>query len=198
MDYIGDCPSNSFSLRNQMPNWIIESARKVLEANKYTVSAVSEDYVQFEDETLIGFVCSLSLLEILKSWTARQDEFILHQASNLRKSPTKSWNLYSVFLSSDPVDELGRFSIASIEEDFRATRKIVQVGITTNADVIRALYPLIPIQNVIGVGVEDLKQKLRTRLSELPDAAVRALLDESKDERSLFREFREAYEVKTP
>lgn len=175
---------------------ILEEAKRILEANEYFVSSLSTSSFQFEDETLVGFVVEAPLAEIVSSWSSQQDQFIRDKASYLRKSALKSWNLYSVFLSADSPDEEARKSVARIEEDFRATRKIVQTGIATVSDVQRALYPFIPIQNVIGISAEDLKQKLRSRLSALPAGALRALLDSEKNERDLLQEFEEAHEIK--
>ena len=175
---------------------ILEETKNILEENGYFVSPQSGNNLEFEDETLLGFVREAPLKEIVESWNARQDKFIKDKAAYLRKSALKSWNLYSVFLSSDPADTDARKMLAIIEEDFRATRKIVHVGITTSTDVMRALYPLIPIQSVVGLNADDLKERFRTRLSTLPKAALQALLDEGKNEQSLLRAFQEAYEIK--
>jgi hypothetical protein len=175
---------------------ILEEAKRILETNEYFVSPLSASSFQFEDEALMGFVMEAPLTEIVSSWSAQQDQFIRDKASFLRKSALKSWNLYSVFLTTDLPDEEARKSVARIEEDFRATRKIVQTGVATVSDVQRALYPLIPIQNAIDISAEDLKQKLRSRLSALPAAALQALLDSEKNERDLLREFEEAHEIK--
>jgi hypothetical protein len=175
---------------------ILEEAKKILETYEYFVSPLSASSFQFEDETLVGFLVEAPLSEILSSWSAQQDEFIREKATYLRKSALKSWNLYSVFLTADSPDEEARKSVARVEEDFRATRKIVQTGITTASDVQRALYPFIPIQNVVGISAEDLKQKLRSRLSALPQGALRALLDAAKSDNALLRDFEEAHDIK--
>ncbi len=178
---------------------ILEEARNILEANGYFVSPTSESTLEFEDETLVGFVCEAPLKEILQSWGAKQDQFIKDKATYLRKSALKSWNLYSVFLTGDPADDESRKVAARIEEDFRATRKIVHAGIATTTDVTHALYPFIPIQNVVGLSADDLKQKLGARLSMLPKEALQALMDQErfKDDRSLLRAFQEAHEIKS-
>jgi hypothetical protein len=104
-----------------------------------------------------------------------------------------------VFLSSDLADDETRKTVARIEEDFRATRKIVHTGITTSADVMHALYPFVPIQNVVSLSADDLKRKLSARLSMLPKEALQALMDQDqeKDDRSLLRAFQEAHEIKS-
>lgn len=176
---------------------ILEEARTLLLANGYLVSRALGDTFDFEDETLIGFVSAGPIKQIEQSWSARQDQFIRDRAPDLRKSAIKSWNLYSVFLSSDAGDADARKIVAAIEEDFRATRKIVGVGITTLADVTHALYPLIPIQNVIGITADDLRHKFSGRLSTLPTEALHLLLRADPDDRSLVREFLEAHENKS-
>jgi hypothetical protein len=151
--------------------------------------------LQFEEETLLGFICELSPNDILHTWTRRQDEFLNANASALRNSALKSWNLYSVFLAGIP-DAANQTQLAVIQEDFRATRKIVQTAIATAADVMRSLYPFIPIQNIAALETTDSLRKLRGRLSGLPTPAVAALLDEAIDEDSLLRIFQDSHEDK--
>ncbi len=176
---------------------IVEEARNILEKYSYTVSSLREDMLQFEDETLLGFICELPVRTILESWAGIQDEFLRRNASVLRNSALKAWNLYSVFLSSELPDENDRRALVTIEEDFRASRKVVHTAIQTVTDVTRALYPFIPIQNIASLEESDSLRKLRGRLSELPRAAVEALLDErDSDDQSILTRFQEAYEIK--
>jgi hypothetical protein len=176
---------------------IIEEARDVLEKYNYVVSIHGEDTLQFEDETLLGFLCVLSLESLLQTWSRRQDDFLRTNAPTLANSALKAWNLYSVFLSSDVPDEAARKSIITIEEDFRASRKVVLAGVQTTADVIRALYPFIPIQNIAALETSDSLRKLRERLSALPPAAVDLLLKEPSSNESILKSFQEAHEIKT-
>jgi len=176
---------------------LLEEAGNVLRKHGYLLSFLHEDMLQFEDDTLLGFICELPLKSILDSWTNRQDEFLKRNAISLRNSALKSWNLYSVFISSDVPDEIEQRAVVEIEEDFRATRKIVQTGITTASEIMRALYPFIPIQNVAAVEAADSLRKLQERLSGLPKDAVTVLLDERISEDSLPTIFKEAHETKT-
>jgi hypothetical protein len=176
---------------------IVEEARNILEKYRYTASRLREDMLQFEDETLLGFICELPLRTIIESWSSRQDEFLRRNAIVLRHSALKAWNLYSVFLSSDVPDENDRRALIKIEEDFRASRKVVHTAIQTVTDVTRALYPFIPIQNIASLEESDSLHKLRGRLSELPRAAVDALFNERvTDEQSTMKRFQEAHEIK--
>jgi hypothetical protein len=176
---------------------IVEEARNLLEKYHYMASPLGEDMLQFEDETLLGFICELPLMTILESWTSRQDEFLRKNAVVLRHSALKAWNLYSVFLSSEIPNENDRRALVTIEEDFRASRKVVHTAMQTVGDVTRALYPFIPIQNIASLEESDSLRKLQGRLSELPSAAVDALLNERvSDERSILKRFQEAHEIK--
>jgi hypothetical protein len=176
---------------------ILDEARRVLEKQGYALSLNSQDMLQFEDETLMGFICEAPLKSILEFWSSRQDEFLKSKASLLRRSALKSWNVYSVFLSSDVASDAERSQLVRIEEDFRVTRKIVQTGITTPSDVLRALYAFIPIQNVVSLDTANSIQTLRERLSELPPRALEALLDDQSSEDALLQTFLEAHDPKT-
>jgi hypothetical protein len=176
---------------------IVDEAQNILEKHHYTTSRLGEDMLQFEDETLLGFICELPLRTIVESWSSIQDEFLKRNAIVLRHSALKAWNLYSVFLSPDAPDEDDRRALVTIEEDFRASRKVVHTGIQTVTDVTRALYPFIPIQNIASLEESDSLHKLRGRLSELPRAAVDLLLNERvSDEQSILKRFQEAHEIK--
>lgn len=176
---------------------IIEEARDVLEKYGYTVSYRGNDMLQVEDETLLGFISELSLESLLETWSRRQDDFLTSNSSVLTNSALKAWNLYSVFLSSDIPDDAARKKITAIEEDFRATRKIVVAGVQTSADVIRSLYPFIPIQNIAALETSDSLRKLRGRLAALPAAAVDVLLRDPRGNESILKSFQEAHEIKT-
>jgi hypothetical protein len=175
---------------------IIEEASDVLEKYHYIVTRRGEDMLQFEDETLLGFICELSLESLLQTWSRRQDDFLRGNARMLANSALKAWNLYSVFLSSDVPDEAARKNIITIEEDFRASRKVVLAGVQTTADVIRALYPFIPIQNIAALETSDSFLKLQSRLSALPPAAVDVLLREPSNNEPIVKSFQEAHEIK--
>ena len=175
---------------------ILEESKRVLERHGYFVSPILEDAFHFEDDALIGFICELPLRQVLTTWSARQDDFVRQNAAILRKSSLKAWNLYSVFLSADSASPEDRKALISIEEDFHATRKIVQTEITTLTDVTRALYSFIPIQNLVTFSTDNTIRTLRTRLITLPSAAVDALLDQNKSDDLVVRAFQEAHAPK--
>jgi hypothetical protein len=138
----------------------------------------------------------MPLESIVQSWCDRQDEFLKRNATLLRNSALKSWNLYSVFLSSGVPNENDKKQFVIIEEDFRASRKIVHTAIETASDVMRALYPFIPIQNIAALEGTDSIRRLRGRLTTLPSQAVDVLLDEHISEDSVLKSFQEAHETK--
>ena len=86
---------------------------------------------------------------------------------------------------------------SAIEEDFRASRKVVhRRNARPPADVIRALYPFIPIQNIAALEASDSLRRLQERLTALPTRAVDVLLKEPGSEESVLKSFQEAHEIK--
>lgn len=175
---------------------ILDEAKRLLERHGYFASVTGQDMILFEDDSLIGFVCEGPLQQLLSTWGARQDEFVRKNAGPLRTSSTKAWNLYSVFLSADVPTPDDKKAITNIEEDFHATRKIVQTEVATLSDVTRALYSFIPIQNLVSLSTDNTLRTLRARLSSVPNAAVEALLDQSKSDDFVVQAFQEAHATK--
>ena len=101
-----------------------------------------------------------------------------------------------MFLTSDTPTDDDQKRLIAIEEDFRASRKIVHTAIETASDVMRSLYPFIPIQNVAPLEGTDSILKLRSRLSRLPEQAVEVLLDERISDDALLKRFQDAHETK--
>ena len=150
----------------------------------------------FEDDSLMGFVWVDEIAQILANWEIVQDEFINLNAHKLRRSPTKTWNLYMICLSSDQPSSEQQVSIAQIQENFRGTRKIVQGGIVGDPQLVRALYPLIRIQNLVELDGGDAAKRLRSRLAELPNSAVTALVADGLPDDSAVTEFLSAHDIK--
>jgi len=67
-------------------------------------------------------------------------------------------------------------ALFDIEEDFTSTRKIARAGLATAADVQRALYPLIPIQNLLKMHGTKQDLDIGQRFHDWPAGALRALL----------------------
>jgi len=177
---------------------VIFEAAALLDAHNYAVSRQprSLDEFQFEDESLLGFVWAApSVRSLLGEWRTRQDAFLRRSAPRLRTVGTKSWNLYVVLLTHDKPDDSERRALVQIEEDFRSARKIAQAELTTSSQVRRALYPFIPIQNVVPMEESDALQRFRNRLSGVPREAVNALFSDDTIELDI-RRFLEAHEGK--
>jgi len=157
---------------------ILNEAETILHAARYITSRASDDdaVMYFEDETLYGFirVCD-TVEEILDNWEKEQDSFLHQNASNLAPSP-KTWNAYSIFLTASAAStDAIKAELRRIEEDFRATRKIVGWNLQGAADVNHCLLPLLPIKNVVTLVGEDLQERLKTRLDNLTADQAAAL-----------------------
>lgn len=153
--------------------------------------------VYFEDESLLGIVWVDELNAILAGWEMIQDRFIRENAPKLRRSLAKTWNLYVVFLTNERASEDKQRLLSNIQEDFRGARKIVQSGITGEAQLIRALYPLLPIQNLVSLDSEDPAARIRGRLQQIPATALDALVSNDQNEEDILKVFLSAHEITT-
>ncbi|HSY64595.1 MAG TPA: hypothetical protein VK829_08350 [Terriglobales bacterium] len=159
-------------------------ARKLLESSKYrTYAGASEDIFYFEDSSLLGFVWIAPSPDMLvKEWQRLQDSFLREKDLQLRNSKDKSWNAYSVLLTEpDAAGDQVR-ALLKIEEDFRGTRKIAKAGLRTTGQLMKALLPLLAIQNLVELERDESKERLRSRLSRLDPALLEALLEQEKPE----------------
>lgn len=150
-----------------------EEARSILETAGYRVFSERRSILHLESDVVMGFVaiCETSA-EIVNYWRERQSQFLRRNATALRESGLKSWNVYSVFLAefSDPNEHNNR--LLEIEEDFQSTRKIAQSNLLSRADVVRALLPLLPLQNFVQLKEDDPISRLRTRVQDRIVAAL--------------------------
>lgn len=129
----------------------------------------------FEDEAIFGFVVLFdNPIELLESWRSKQALFIQKNSSTLKRAHMKSWNCYSVYLSTQPAPTSLKRFLAEIEEDLALTRKIVGDGIATQRDVQRALLSILPIQNH-AVSASTAKVDLGSRLDGWSALALHAL-----------------------
>lgn len=129
----------------------------------------------FEDESILGFVSLFETVEqLLDNWKSKQNQFVSRMAVELRRSASKSWNCYAVFLALDEADPDQRALLSELEEDLSLTRKLVVDGLLTARDIPRALLPILPIQN--RTSTTDLgSQALSSRLPAWPRTALLAL-----------------------
>jgi hypothetical protein len=141
---------------------IIETARGILESGGYETATSNslQDGFLFEDANVYGFLAALTADAILGSWEERQDAFVRQQSAMLSRVPSKAWNVYAVFLTSDNCTRQLRQSFASIEEDFRSARKIARCGIRTRDALQRALAPLLPLQYAQPIAEANTRDRL--------------------------------------
>jgi hypothetical protein len=122
--------------------------------------------VLFESEAVLGAVLSFAEPgELLDAWEAVQTEFLRAHAARLRLDPMKAWSAYLVLLAAQPATENEEAKLIQVEEDLRATRKLARAGVSTAADVQRALLPLLMVQSGPGENQRDAESALRARLS---------------------------------
>jgi hypothetical protein len=134
----------------------------------------------FEDISVLGQVHVLDSAEtILANWQLLQDTFLRDNADRLSRDASKAWNVYTVLLTSDSPNAEVSARLFSIEDDFRGTRKIARTGVVSRQDVTTALAPILPLQNVLSVGVIDAKQRLAERLRTINPALESLVTDKS-------------------
>ncbi len=148
-----------------------------LRSNNYRcrMSPYDSSMLLFEDEAIFGFVVLFDdAVQLLESWKSKQALFIQRNATALKRAHMKSWNCYSIYLSSQPAPTSLKPFLAEIEEDLALTRKIVGDGIATPRDIQRALLPILPIQNH-AVSSSTAKADLGSRLHGWSPSALHAL-----------------------
>jgi hypothetical protein len=135
----------------------------------------------FEDDTVMGLVIAYpDAKALLADWQLEQDRFLAECASQIRRAPTKAWNMYTVHLTASSAGLADVGVLSKVEEDFRATRKIAKVAITRE-EVLQALLPLLPLQSYASGMVEGLPERLRRTLRLRPES-VEAILSSPPDE----------------
>lgn len=166
---------------------LLEDVRAVLERNGYFVLPFGDVSLQFEDDTVLGLcVIFPSAEDIALGWQEQQSVFLKKAAKSLRHSGLKSWNVYSVFLTSGRASKDTANQLLRIEDNFEGTRKIAQCEVVSPADLTRALLPLLPIQNSVVLRQdEDVLNRLRGRVS----AQAVSALNEYKSAEQLLAAF---------
>jgi hypothetical protein len=137
--------------------------------------------IAFEDEAVMGFAYVFDDVEsMLADWREIETKLLTMYARPLQKAGPKSWNVYSLFVSSDHANADHLRQVRWIEEDLERTRKIAACGVTTREDVVAALLPLLPLQYQPLLDSEelDLTRRLKKRIAAIsPIAADKALDD---------------------
>lgn len=138
--------------------------------------------IGFEDPALMGFVCIFGdARSMLSHWREIETKLLDAHASSLQKAGDKSWNIYSVFLSSASADSVQAREVRWIEENLERTRKLAAIGLASSEEIVNALLPLLPIQYQphLDTADFDLGQRLQKRIASIAPAASNAALDEA-------------------
>lgn len=150
---------------------IADEAVALLRSCGYTTrSSIREGIAaEFEDEAIFGFIVVYdSVGELLDRWKGTHDAYLRSRATNVRAAAEKRSNLYAVFVTCDLVQLHQLSGIASIEENFVSSRKIVGTGITSRDLLRSALLPLLPLRIPVQIVDSDLQIRLRNRLETRP------------------------------
>jgi hypothetical protein len=141
-------------------------------------TGVSPAVTCFENAALIGFIYVFaSAEELLTRWETAQQAVLSRHTAALRAAGAKAWNVYSVFLTAEQPSQR---AIERIEEDFALTRKIARAAIRTTDDLESALLPLTAVKAQPSLADANFEARLRTRLKDVPQAALTAFLRETK------------------
>lgn len=147
------------------------------------LSSVSgETVIVFEDDTVMGFVCTFDdAASMLERWRNMETALLTAHAPALQRGGDKTWNVYCVFLCSAVPDKTQIREVRWIEEDLERTRKIAACALTNREQVANALLPLLPIQYqpVLDSEEFDLTHRLKRRITDIAPAATNAALDDA-------------------
>lgn len=152
---------------------LVDDVRVVLEGAGFATFAPKPDSLalHFEDISIIGLVHVFDTAdEILSKWQVIQDDFLRENASRFMRDTTKAWNLYTVLLTAEVPGDNVAAKLFAIEDDFRGTRKIARAGVGSREDLTAALAPILPLRNVLAVGLVDAKERLLERLGAVTPA----------------------------
>jgi len=164
---------------------ILLDARGALEAGGYRTLIPQPDatLLLFEDATVLGVLHVLETVQhIFSGWQGLQDLFLREHGPRLVADPFKAWNCYTVLITPEFADKSQSSALFGIEEDFRATRKIVRAGVSTRLEIEAALSPLLPLKRVLALQIEDVKKRLGDRLGG-PGSPLYALLSATEPAR---------------
>src|SRR5262245_43079928 len=104
---------------------IYRQAESLLRKAGYRISqgAPSPDIVlAFEDDLVVGFLQVFDTASrLLAQWRGAERANLVRFAPQLRNSPEKAWNVYSIFLTEDGATEQELLEVDRIEEDFAST-----------------------------------------------------------------------------
>jgi hypothetical protein len=139
------------------------------------------EIVGFEDDAVMGFACVYDSVDaLLKEWRSIESKILTKHALALQGAGQKTWNVYFVFLTSGASTQTQHREVRWVEENLERTRKITGCQVSTRADLVQVLLPLLPIQYQPQLDTEDfdLKQRLRKRILAIAPTVSDATLNE--------------------
>lgn len=140
-----------------------------------------ETVIVFEDDAVMGFVCTFDkVASLLARWRDMETMVLAAHASALQRGGEKTWNVYCAFLCSAAPDKEQIREVRWIEEDLERTRKLAACDLMGRDQITKALLPLLPIQYqpVLDSEEFDLSQRLKKRISDIAPGATHAALDD--------------------
>lgn len=136
--------------------------------------------VSFEDDTVMGFACVFAdPSDLVASWKDKETLVLNRFAPSLRNAGEKAWNVYCLFLCTAVAETEQDRQVRWIEENQERTRKIAACGLATREDLNRALLPILPLQHQPALQLQDVTERLRTRIRAITPRASDVVLDES-------------------
>ena len=161
---------------------LVDDAVVVLREAGYRVrDRKPKEEALFEDDTVMGIVVAYpDARALLDGWQREQDRFLGECANQIRRAPSKAWNMYTVHLTGTAAGVKDVAVLNRIEEDFRATRKIARVA-GSREEVVQALLPLLPLQAYVSGSVEGLPDRLRRVLKLRPETLTAVLNSPSEE-----------------
>lgn len=162
---------------------LLSSTQIVLRDAGYVTRLISIDrnpIVCFEDEVLTGFACVFKdVLTLLEKWRHLETALLTRYAPNLRNAGDKAWNVYVLFLCDKYADSTQARQIAWVEENLERTRKIAAAGLSSREILIEAILPVLPLQFQPELRLEDVTERLLTRIRAITPQAADAVLNDA-------------------
>ena len=162
---------------------VLSTTQVVLQEAGFITHLTSIDrspIVCFEDDVLLGFGCVFdNPPALLERWKAMEMALIKRFAQSIRIAGEKAWNVYFLFLCGASANPSQNREVRWIEEDLERTRKIAACGLASREELLRALMPILPLQNQPELRAEDITGRLLRRIHTIAPTAPNIVLDQS-------------------
>lgn len=136
--------------------------------------------LSFEDDAFLGFVFVFDRVgSLLQQWREQEARILSSYATSFRVAGDKAWNVYSIFLCTENGTPAQVRIVRSVEENLERTRKIAACGVANRSEAVKALLPLLPLQQHAILLPEDTTQRLRSRIEKISPAVAATALDET-------------------